>query len=137
MGKNSDKGQNYTIATTLGKETVFNGKMVFQDSLKIDGKYYGNIESKGFLYIEKDAVVHANITAGAVAIGGTVYGDIIASEKVEMLNSGKVYGNIKTARLKIADDVVFEGKCEMIRDAESADIFSAPTDKLKKALDSV
>jgi cytoskeletal protein CcmA (bactofilin family) len=36
--------------------------------------------------------------------------------------SGKLYGNIRTAKLKIADGVVFEGNCEMIKEQKRADL---------------
>jgi cytoskeletal protein CcmA (bactofilin family) len=48
-----------------------------------------------------------------------------------------VYGNIRTAKLKIADGVVFEGKCEMIRNPQSINVFSGPVEQLKKNAQSV
>ena len=114
MPKSEDHKATERITTTLGRETEFNGIMRFQDSLKIDGTFSGEIISSGFLYVEQGASVTANIRVGSVVVGGTVHGNIEATEKLEMLASGKVYGNIRTAKLKIADGVVFQGKCEMI-----------------------
>jgi cytoskeletal protein CcmA (bactofilin family) len=70
---------------------------------------------------------------GSVVIGGTVKGNIEAVEKLEMLSTGKVFGNIRTAKLKIADGVVFEGKCEMIRNPQALDVFSGSVEQLKKS----
>ncbi len=139
MGKNEDhKGIGIEkISTTLGKETSFNGVMRFKDSLKIDGTFTGEIVSTGFLYIENGASVTANIRVGSVVIGGTVKGNVEATEKLEMLATGKVFGNIRTAKLKIADGVVFEGKCEMIKNPQGLNIFSGPVEQLKKAAQSV
>jgi cytoskeletal protein CcmA (bactofilin family) len=125
------------IQTTLGKETNFNGVMKFRDSLKIDGKFQGEIISDGFLYIENDAVIKANIRVGSVIVGGVVHGNIEAKESLEMLATGQVFGNIRTAKLKIADGVVFEGKCEMIKNPDGVDIFADSPDKLKKTVQSV
>ncbi len=125
------------IRTTLGRETNFKGTMRFKDSLKIEGKFEGEIVSEGFLYIEEGAEVKANITVGSLVIGGIVRGNIIAYNKLEMLSTGQVYGNVKTRVLKIADGVVFDGKCEMIKDAENFDIFSAPVEDLKQTAKSV
>ncbi len=131
--------RNYTakMSTTLGKETVFAGTMRFSDSLRINGNLEGEIISSGKLYIEDSAVINANIQVGSVVVAGVVNGNIIATEKLEILNTGKVYGNIRTARLRIADGVVFKGKCEMIRDPKTVDIFSAGVEKLKKTVGSV
>jgi cytoskeletal protein CcmA (bactofilin family) len=137
MAKVNDHKGNERIRTTLGKETDFNGTMKFKDSLKIIGKFKGEIVSPGFLYIENGAEVKANIKVGSVIIGGVVKGNVIAKEKLEMLETGKVFGNIKTAKLKIADGVVFEGKCEMIKNQEKIDIFSENVDEIKKNIEYV
>ena len=61
-----------SISTILGSETVFKGTMKFSKPLKIDGKYEGNIESEGFLYIEEGAEVRADIKVGSIVVGGIV-----------------------------------------------------------------
>ena len=137
MAKNEDHKTTERISTTLGKETEFNGVMRFSESLKIDGSFTGEIVSSGFLYVEQGASITANIRVGSVVVGGTVKGNIEATEKLEMLATGKVYGNIRTAKLKIADGVVFEGKCEMIRNAQTVNIFTGPVEQLKKTAQSV
>jgi cytoskeletal protein CcmA (bactofilin family) len=137
MAKNDDHKGIERINTTLGKETEFNGTMRFKDSLKIDGTFSGEIVSTGFLYIEQGASITANIRVGSVVVGGTVKGNIEATEKLEMLATGKVFGNIRTGKLKIADGVVFEGKCEMIRNPQAINVFTGTVDQLKKTAQSV
>jgi cytoskeletal protein CcmA (bactofilin family) len=137
MAKNNEHKGIEKITTTLGRETSFNGVLRFKESLKIDGTFEGEIESPGFLYIENGATVEANIKVGSVVVGGIVRGNIEASERLEMLTTGKVFGNIRTAKLNIADGVVFEGKCEMIKNPEKLNIFSAPVANIKKATQSI
>jgi cytoskeletal protein CcmA (bactofilin family) len=116
------------IATTLGKETAFAGTLRFKDSLRIKGVFEGEIDAMGRLYIDADAIVNARrIRATNVVVGGTVRGDIEAADRLEMLPSAKVYGNVRTAKLRIADGVVFEGTCEMIRDPGAFNPFAATT----------
>ncbi len=113
------------IATTLGKETSFSGTLRFKDSLRIKGKFEGEIDAMGRLIIDADAVVNARrIRATSVIVGGTVHGDIEAADRLEMLPTARVYGNVRTAKLRIADGVVFEGNCEMIRDPSSFSPFA-------------
>ncbi len=137
MAKASDLKGIEPIATTLGRETVFTGTMRFTSSLKIDGNFEGEIESSGFLFVEEGAHVRANIRVRSVVVGGVVHGNIVATEKLEMLSTGKVYGNVTTSKLKIADGVVFEGKCEMIRDPDDVDIFASSVGKIKDSLQTV
>jgi len=103
------------IATVFGKGTEFFGDLSFQKSLQINGLFEGEITSGGFLVIGEGAVVKANIMATVVIINGTVYGNIEATEKLEIQPKGKLFGNIRTTKLKIADGVTFEGNCEMIK----------------------
>lgn len=134
MAKITDHAR-HEARTTLGKETNFQGTLRFTDSLCILGKFSGEIISPGELIVEDGAEVKANIRIGSVTIGGLVKGNVIAKNKLEMLATGKVIGNIKTAKLKIADGVIFEGKCEMIKDPDKIDIFSESHDNLKTKLE--
>jgi cytoskeletal protein CcmA (bactofilin family) len=137
MAKSNDKKNNERITTTLGTGTKFNGTMRFSKSLKIDGKFEGKIESEGFLYIEEGADVRADIKVGSIVVGGTVRGDIYAKDKLEMLSTGQVFGNVQTAKLKIADGVVFEGKCQMIKEPGEVDVFSTPVLQLKESVQNI
>jgi len=129
MAKTRKDESEALIATTLGKETSFSGILRFKEPLHIKGKFEGEIDSLGKLFIDCDAVVNARlIRASSVVIGGVVHGDIEAADRLEMLPSAKVYGNIRTSKLRIADGVVFEGKCEMIRDPAAFDPFSSCKD---------
>lgn len=106
------------IATVFGSDTEFYGDLSFTKSLQINGKFEGEISSGGFLVIGEGAVVTANIKAETVILQGTVKGNIEALKKLEIHSTGALYGNIRTTKLKIADGVVFEGKCEMIKPYE-------------------
>lgn len=107
---------NKKIKTVLGKGAYFNGNLEFKDSLKINGSFIGSINAKGLLVIGEGAMIQANISTDSIVIFGTIKGDVIASEKVEMFSTGRVYGNIKSRKIKISDGVIFNGKCEMIKD---------------------
>lgn len=106
------------IATLLSGDTEFDGELSFSRSLQINGKFKGEITSGGYLVIGESAEIKANIKAKTVIIKGTVYGNIEAENRLELHVNGKLYGNIRTAQLKIADGVVFEGRCEMIKPSE-------------------
>jgi cytoskeletal protein CcmA (bactofilin family) len=107
------------VATVFGKDTEFYGDLTFSKSLQINGSFEGDINSTGFLVIGDTAVVKANIRARTVILKGTIRGNVEATERLEIHQNGKLYGNIRTAKLRIADGVVFDGNCEMIKDAPS------------------
>ena len=103
------------VTTVFGKDTEFTGDLSFEKSLQINGTFEGEITSGGYLVIGDGAVVKANIKADTVILKGTVHGNIEALKRLEIHPNGALYGNIRTAKLQIADGVIFEGKCEMIK----------------------
>lgn len=111
----SDIKEGERVETTFSNTTSFNGVLRFDSSLKIEGKFKGKIVSKGHLIVGENAKVNANIKANSIIIAGEVRGDVEASDRLEMLPTGKLYGNIKTKKLKMADGVIFEGSCQMLK----------------------
>lgn len=132
MAQHTDLSAIPPCNSRLGPETALKGKLRFKDSVRIGGRYEGEIEAAGFLYVEEGAVVKADVTADRIIVGGTIHGNVVARDEIEMLPSCKLYGNVKAGRIRIADGVVFEGKCEMIRNSSSVDIFAAPLEKLRE-----
>ncbi len=136
MARSYSRRRDKEFTTVLGTTTKLFGKLTFTEALKIDGYFEGEIESTGVLFVEEGAHVVADIKAYTVVIAGHVEGNVIAKEKVEMLETCKLVGNVKTRKLRISDGVSFEGTCEMIKDPDTVDIFSAPVDTLKKTVSS-
>lgn len=106
---------NKKIKTVFGKTSTFDGELNFKESIKINGTFSGNINASGLIIVGEGAVVRANVKAKTIVVYGTINGDVYAEEKLEMFPSGRVYGNVKTKKIKISDGVVFNGRCEMIK----------------------
>jgi cytoskeletal protein CcmA (bactofilin family) len=102
------------ITALLGPGTEFAGKLIFRGTVRIDGKFNGEIISNDILIIGEGAEIQAQIQAGTVIVkGGTIVGDITATELVEIHSPGKLKGNITAKSLYIDKGVVFEGECKM------------------------
>ncbi|MCD6569163.1 MAG: polymer-forming cytoskeletal protein [Deltaproteobacteria bacterium] len=97
----------------LGKGTEFDGKMVFEGTVRIDGKFKGEVFTKGVLMIGESAVVHAEVEADTIIVRGEVHGNLKATKKIEIRGDGKLYGNIITGSLIVEEGVLFEGSCQM------------------------
>ena len=134
MPKQEEKNKEVSVVI-LGKQTSFNGSLKFSEILRVQGKVRGTIEATGVLIVDKDAVVDADsISVSSLTVYGTVVGDIRAVEKVDMMSGATVRGDITTARLRIADGVLFEGKCNMTGTDKEPEIFSRPTEEIKAEL---
>ncbi|SIQ84694.1 protein CcmA, bactofilin family [Alkalispirochaeta americana] len=116
----------------LGKGTRFAGTLRFKESVTLFGEYEGEIEAQGFLYIAAEASVRADVRAKNIIVGGTVHGNIEATAEIEMLPGCVVYGNVRAGKVRIAEGVVFEGRCEMVRNSDSLDVFSGSLEQLRK-----
>ena len=121
--------------TVFGPETEFDGDLEYSDDLVITGKFSGNIKSNGSLEIARTAVCKVGkISVQSIVIFGTVIGDIEASERIEMCAGSKVSGDVSTARLRIAENVDFDGQVTMLDEIPSVDLFSVASREYKQAL---
>ncbi|OHD21816.1 MAG: hypothetical protein A2Y38_20675 [Spirochaetes bacterium GWB1_59_5] len=126
MPRQSSINNGTEITTILGASTSFSGTLKFESSLMIRGRFDGDIDAKGALYIDEGATVNVGrIRAMSIIVAGSVHGDLEAVDKVEFRSSAQVRGNVKTAKLRIADGVLFEGRCEMVGDSSAFDPFAA------------
>jgi cytoskeletal protein CcmA (bactofilin family) len=82
--------------------------------LRIDGHFTGRIRSeKGALIVSAGGVVDADVSVATARINGTVNGDVVAAERIELGRSARVRGNIQTPALVVEEGAVFEGQCRM------------------------
>lgn len=104
----------------VGSGTVLTGETTFQSMLRIDGHLTGRIASEdGTLIIGSTGQVDANILVAAAMINGTVNGDVVATERLELGRTARVKGNIQSPRLVIEDGAILEGSCSMINAKEN------------------
>lgn len=124
-----------TNVTVFGQETEFDGVLEFTDNLIITGKFKGTIKATGTLEIDKTAECEVDtMAASSVVVSGKVKGNIEGTERVELCNGSSVSGDIKTSRLRIADNVDFVGQVSMIEGEPSGDIFTLASEEFKSAL---
>jgi cytoskeletal protein CcmA (bactofilin family) len=82
--------------------------------VRIDGAFKGEIKSDDTLIIGDGAEVNAEIDVATVIVrGGTVHGNVRASNAIEIHAPGKLIGNIHSPSLFIERGVEFQGSCRM------------------------
>ena len=106
----------------VGYGTKLTGETSFQAMLRVDGHLTGTVTSDtGTLLVGSSGQVDADIVVASAIINGTVNGDVIASERLELGRTARVMGNIQTPRLTIEDGAIFEGGCNMIKAKEAVE----------------
>ncbi len=99
------------INSIVGDGTKFVGDLELNGLLRIDGDFIGNIITEGKVLIGKNGRAECTIVADTVVIGGVVKGDIVSKEKVVILSTGMLIGNVATPRLISEDGVILNGLC--------------------------
>jgi cytoskeletal protein CcmA (bactofilin family) len=99
--------------TIVGTSVKLKGNLRSEGDIIVDGVVNGEIKTKGSVIIGTNANIVANIHAANVSVSGVVQGNIQASEKLELTETGKVIGDIATNVLSIAPGAVFTGKSQM------------------------
>src|SRR5215831_16523114 len=111
-----------TLSGFVGGGTIVTGEATFKAMMRIDGQLSGRISSSsGTLIIGANGKVDANIEVAVATIHGTVNGDVIATQRLELGRSAKVNGNIQSPSLVIEQGAVFEGSCKMTQAVASLD----------------
>jgi len=101
--------------SVFASQPELSGEINFRDMLRVNGHIAGIVYSKsGTLIVDTFATVDANVEVAVAVVGGTVRGDIVAHERIELGPRAKIYGNIWTRSISIKDGAVFDGVCTMI-----------------------
>jgi len=100
-------------SSILKEDCTVRGAFECAGDLEVDGFLEGDLLVGGSLTVSETGIVRANCRARNAIISGKVVGDLICSDKIELLSGAEIRGNIKTKRLSIQDGVVFDGRVEM------------------------
>ena len=97
----------------LGRGSEFEGKLTFEGTVRIDGKFTGTIVTNDVLVVGEGAKVQAEVTCGTIIVHGEVNGNVKAKSAVELHHPARMRGNIETPSLMVEKGVVFEGQTKM------------------------
>ncbi len=105
-------GANEVIAF-VGKGVEFKGVIKYNGTVRVSGRLEGEIHTDGVLLVEDGAVIIAQISAAKVVSRGQITGDIVASEKVNLMAPAVLNGSVKAPLLSMEEGVLFSGTLEM------------------------
>lgn len=86
------------------------GNRINLQNYEIRGRFRGDLDTKGTIYISSDGMVEGNINTGCLVVAGKFKGDIIAEGKVEIKPTGKLYGKISAPALSASTGAIFVGQ---------------------------
>ncbi|POR03288.1 hypothetical protein AU468_05370 [Alkalispirochaeta sphaeroplastigenens] len=117
------------VNSIVGAGTFFKGQIDVSGLLRIDGDFSGGVKTSGRVIVGRGGRADCTIDAATVVIGGVFRGTIYASEKVILLESALVLGNIFAPRMIADSGVILDGAVHL-RGTEKKDAPGAPSGDL-------
>lgn len=99
------------LNSIIGEGTRFKGELEVNGLLRIDGDFSGTIRTPGKILVGLNGRARCNIYAETVVVGGVVLGNIYCSDRVIILSTGMLLGNIHAPRLVVEEGVLLSGTC--------------------------
>lgn len=99
--------------TIVGASVNLEGNFSSKGNVIINGTVTGKVITEKNLTVGEEANVKADLEGENVIVAGKVEGNIKAREKLEIQASGKVFGDLNTKTLSIAEGAIFSGQCKM------------------------
>jgi cytoskeletal protein CcmA (bactofilin family) len=108
-------------SVTIGKSIVISGELSGSEDLTIEGHVEGKITLRDHvLTIGTNGRITAQVVAKSIIVLGHVTGNLVATEKVDIRETGSVEGDIVAPRVAIADGSHFRGSIDMQRKDQPA-----------------
>ncbi|MCX7882667.1 MAG: polymer-forming cytoskeletal protein [Brevinematales bacterium] len=110
--------------SVIGHDNCFSGELRSDGLLRIDGDYCGVIKGYGTVLVGQRGRIKGDIYAKKVRIGGKVKGTVYALERVDILSTGKLIGDMYTKRCQLEEGMTFTGKGNILPDQQLEEIFN-------------
>lgn len=104
----------HEITVVIQKGCRMEGRLQFEGTARIDGKFEGEIFTPDILLIGDDAEVKAKVDADVVVISGRFEGEIFATNRVEIIAPAVVKGLVQAAVFQVEEGAIFDGTTKMI-----------------------
>ena len=101
------------LTAFIDQGSEFTGKLSFKDTVRIDGRFEGEISSENTLIVGETGHVQANITSAVVIVSGSVDGDIKATDQITLHKTAVICGDIEAKRLVMEDGAKIDGQVRM------------------------
>jgi cytoskeletal protein CcmA (bactofilin family) len=115
------KFEDFSVNSILGPGSSINGDIESGGFTRIDGSIRGNLSAKGRVVVGEKARMRGNISGTTVTVGGVVCGNILASERISILDTGLVLGDIITRRIQADEGCLIHGRVTVCQSDEAWD----------------
>ncbi len=114
------------IEVTVGPTANFNGDLVCDGIVKIDGIFQGSINTVSNVIISEKARVDANIEAQNISVSGQAKGTMVAKGRLEILSTGRVWADVTVSSFLLDDGGKLHGALQMFGTGPEPQSFDVP-----------
>ena len=104
----------------VGRNVNVSGKLIFHEPVRIEGRFRGEVHSVELVVVGEEGMVEGKIFAPRLLVMGELRGDIVGGERVVLGPRAKVFGNIETRNLTVAEGAYLDGNVRMTQVAVAA-----------------
>ena len=108
----------FAVNTIIGPNSMVRGDVEAPGFTRIDGNIKGNLHAQGRVVVGESARMRSSITGTNITIGGVVDGNILASERLIVLSSALIIGDITTRRIEADEGCIIHGKVQVCQSEE-------------------
>jgi cytoskeletal protein CcmA (bactofilin family) len=110
----SKKEVTTTFDLVIGPNSLVNGNLESEASVRIDGTVIGNIISKGNVILSERGRIEGNIICDSLEIHGQCIGNVKSKGRIDLTKSSKLVGDIICMTLNTETGAKFEGNCRVL-----------------------
>ena len=116
------------LDTIIGPDSTFTGSLSGQGTVRVDGRFRGEMIASDCLILGKTGDVEADVEVREAVIAGRITGKVYASDRVLLQSGSRLEGDVYTNSLVIEEGVYFNGRCVMNDQAEMRPKLESVTD---------
>jgi cytoskeletal protein CcmA (bactofilin family) len=106
-------GKSFISNSVIGRDNAFSGEFHSDGLLRIDGDFKGIIKGYGVVLVGEKGRIVGDIYARMIRIGGKIKGNIYALERVDILSTGKLFGDLWTKKCLAEEGMIFTGQSKI------------------------
>lgn len=101
------------LSAFIDRGSEFEGKLSFKDTVRIDGRFQGEISSENTLVVGEPGEIEASVRSQTVIVSGSIVGNVQATRSVVLHKTARIEGDVETPSLVIEEGAVLNGRVSM------------------------
>jgi cytoskeletal protein CcmA (bactofilin family) len=112
------RSSDFSVNTIIGPGTSVSGDIESGGFTRVDGNVQGDLKARGRVIIGERARMKSNVSGTYVTVGGVIFGNVLASERLVILTTGLVMGDIITRRIQADEGCLIHGRVKVCKTEE-------------------